>query len=85
MLKRTYTTSQILKHMTPSTLASFISDMDDAQEELDADGVALMHSAITELFAIVGMEALTMLEVYGVCDDNPMVAAAVEAYNEDGE
>lgn len=83
MYKQTYTISQILEHMTPATLAAWVSDMDDAPEELDADGVALMQAAITELFAIVGMEALTMLEVHGVTVDNPLVMAVVAAYNED--
>ena len=85
MYKQTYTTSQILEHMTPATLSAWIADMDDAPEELDADGVALMQAAITELFAIVGMEALTMLASYDVSEANPLVMAVVAAYNEDGE
>ena len=85
MYKQTCTISQILEHMTPATLAAWIADMDDAPEELDADGVALMNAAINELFALVGMEAVALLQENGVSSDNPLVMAVIESYNEDGE
>lgn len=81
-----YTTEQILRHMAPSTLASWISNMDIDPEALEVEDVILMHAAVTELFNIVGMEeALKMLEAHSVYDDNPLVAEVVEAYNEGGE
>lgn len=80
----TFTPSQIFKHMTPGTLCAWVSDMDKAPDELDNTALDLMSAALDELFALVGMKALTILETYGVAADHPMVFAT-EAYNKDGE
>lgn len=79
-----YTESRIFRHMTPSTIAAWVSDLDDANilADLDATDLALMESAIMELFALVGLEALAMLDTYGIDAAHPLVMAAVEEWNE---
>ena len=84
MSEPTYTTSQIFKHMTPGTLCAWVSDFDENPEHLDDTDLALMNAAI-KLFALVGMEAVALLQENGVSSDNPLVMAVIESYNEDGE
>lgn len=79
----TYTRNEIFQHMSPSTLAGWIGDMDNAPDELSLSDMALMKFAMHELFALVGMEAVTMLEPHGIDETHPMLSATIAAYNED--
>ena len=81
----TYTTEQIFRHMTPSTMSAWIADMDSDPESLEVEDFELMRAAISELFALVGMEAVSLLQENGVSSDNPLVMVVIESYNEDGE
>ena len=81
----TYTRNEIFQHMSPSTLAGWIGDMDNAPDELSLSDMALMKFAMHELFALVGMEAVSLLQENGVSSDNPLVMVVIESYNEDGE
>ena len=61
-MTKQYTTTQIFQHMSPKTLVAWIVDMDDsAPEELDEAAVSLMETAMHNLFAIVGPEAVDMV------------------------
>lgn len=79
----TYTHNEIFKHMTPATLAGWIGDMDNAPDELSLSDMALMKFAMHEMFAIVGMEAVTMLKPHGIDETHPLLSATIAAYNED--
>jgi len=79
----TYTRNEIFQHMSPSTLAGWIGDMDNAPDELSLSDMALMELAMTELFAIVGMEAVTILAKVGIDETHPLLSATIAAYNED--
>ena len=88
MTQPTYTDSQIFKHMTPPTSAAWVGDIERgaglfADEKLDTADAALMYSAICELFALVGADAIALLNTYGINADHPLVMAVVEAYNAD--
>lgn len=79
----TYTHNEIFKHMTPATLAGWIGDMDNAPDELSLSDMALMKFAMHELFALVGMEAVTILAEVGIDETHPLLYATIAAYNED--
>lgn len=79
----TYTTSQVLQHMSPSTLACWIGDLDNAPDELSLSDMALMQAAMHELFALVGMEAVSILRQVGIDETHPLLSAAIAAYNEE--
>lgn len=80
----TYTTSHIFNHMSPMTLACWIGDIDDCPaEELIGADLQLMQAAMHELFALVGMEAVTMLEPHGIDETHPLLSATIAAYNEE--
>ena len=79
----TYTRNEIFQHMSPSTLACWIADLDNAPDELSLSDMALMKFAMHELFALVGMEAVTMLKPHGIDETHPLLSAAVAAYNEE--
>ncbi len=78
-----YTSDEILNHMSPRTLCGFIADLDNMPELRSDKDVALMQAGIMTLFALVGMEAVAMLEWHGIEAVHPLVQAAVAAYNED--
>ncbi len=80
-----FTFSEIFQNMSPATIAAWVGDMDKAPDELDDSDLALMNEAINELFALVGMEAVSLLQENGVSSDNPLVMVVIESYNEDGE
>ena len=79
----TYTRSEIFNHMSPSTLACWIGDLDVNSDVLSVNECVLMFDAMTELFAIVGMEAVTILAKVGIDETHPMLSATIAAYNED--
>ena len=79
----TYTRNEIFQHMSPSTLACWIADLDNAPDELSLSDMALMKFAMHELFALVGMEAVTMLKPHGIDETHPLLSATIAAYNED--
>ena len=80
-----FTFSEIFQNMSPATIAAGVGDMDKAPDEVDDSDLALMNEAINELFALVGMEAVSLLQENGVSSDNPLVMVVIESYNEDGE
>ena len=82
---KTYTRNEdIFNHMSPSTLACWISDFDACpSDELSLSELTLMRLAMHELFAIVGMEAVSILEEVGIDETHPMLSATIAAYNED--
>lgn len=79
----TYTRNEIFQHMSPSTLACWIGDLDNAPDDLSRSDMALMKLAMHELFALVGMEAVTMLKPHGIDETHPLLSATIAAYNED--
>ena len=80
-----FTADEIFQHMAPATIAAWVGDLDNAPDELDDCDLVLMNEAINELFALVGNDAIALLQQKGVSADNPLVMAVVESYNEDGE
>ena len=82
----TYTTSQVLQHMAPLTLVSWIADMDRAPDNLSADDIRLMHFAMQYLFAAVGAEeGLTMLETAGVDAEQPVLVEVLTLWNAEAQ
>ena len=80
-----FTADEIFQHMAPATIAAWVADMDNAPDEMDDCALMLMNEAIIELFALVGMEAVSILQEAGVPADSPAVMTVIESYNEDGE
>ncbi len=78
-----FTADEIFQHMSPATIAAWVADMDNMPELRSDKDVALMQAGIMTLFALVGMEAVAMLERHGIEAVHPLVQAAVAAYNED--
>lgn len=78
-----YTRNEIFQHMSPVTLTCWIGDMDNAPDDLSMSELNLMQAAMHELFALVGMEAVTMLEPHGIDETHPLLSATIAAYNED--
>jgi len=78
-----FTADEIFQHMSPATIAAWVADMDNMPELRSDKDVALMQAGIMTLFALVGMEAVAMLEWHGIEAVHPLVQAAVAAYNED--
>ena len=71
--------NDILTHMTPTTLAAMIADLDGAPGDYDPTTLAIMEMALAELFANVGrIEAIELLAAHNVSATNPLVAAAFE-------
>jgi hypothetical protein len=75
-----YKLEAILKHLTPTTIAAMISDMDDKvmEEALTTDDVILMRSLVAELFALVDADALELLAAHGIDYEHPLVAEVIE-------
>jgi len=71
--------NDILTHMTPTTLAAMIADLDGAPGDYDPTTLAIMEMALAELFANVGADAIDLLAAHDVSVANPLVAAAFEA------
>ena len=79
-MTKQYTTTQIFEHMSPTTLVSWLTDLDSEPELLSTDSIELMESAMHELFALVGMEAVAMLKEL---DGNPILESMIARYSED--
>ena len=80
----TTTMQAVFGHMTPTTVAAMIADLDEGMaDELSSDEMYVMQFAIDTLFGLVGpQEAIDMLADLEVTAANPLVADAVDEWTE---
>jgi hypothetical protein len=85
MSETTFTDADIIiktvfSRMRPSTMVTFILDMDDmSPEDYTDEDMRILHAAVTELCEVVGVsDAVAMLSAADVNASNPVIDAAFD-------